>query len=178
MKAHYYEISTGNIVLIQDVHDPAAAEAAGYGDPAEYGVLFCDDKNTMEYINGYWVAKLSLEELRAIKLAEIKSDYEKERDVKNKGMFSHTVGEEIDCRKIDHENIMGIVRLYDATGIAPKFYKTKDNRKAPADGEVFRKVLNELSLHLLTMWGRKDELNEKVMAAETEEEINAIKWSW
>jgi len=178
MKAHYYEIASGDIVLIQDSHDPAAAAEAGYDDPTEHGVLFCDDSTGMEYVDGQWRAKMTLDELKAAKLAEIKEDYSTERSVRNKGIDSLTLGVKIDCREKDVLNIQSIVYVYDATGMAPSFYKAYDNSQVPATGEDFKAVLTELIAAQLAMWQHKNELSGQVLAATTAEQVKSIKWSW
>lgn len=178
MKAHYYKIASGNIVLIQDSHDPAAAEAAGCGDPTAYGVLFCDDPDAMEYVDGQWRHKMTLDQLKTAKLEEIKAEYEAERTTRNKGIDSITLGIKIDCREKDVLNIQSIVYVYDATGMAPTFYKAYDNSEVPATGDDFKNVLKELIAAQHGMWMHKNELSKQIAAATTPEQIKSIKWSW
>lgn len=178
MKAHYYEIASGKIILIQDSHDPAAAAEAGYYDPTQYGVLFCSDPDAMEYVDGQWRHKMTLDELKAANLAEIKEEYLTERSVRNKGIDSLTLGVKIDCREVDVLNIQNIVYVYGETGMAPSFYKTYDNSQVPATGEDFKAVLTELIAAQLAMWQHKNELSGQVAAATTAEQVKSIKWSW
>lgn len=178
MKAHYYSIASGEIVLIQDAHDPAAATEAGYDDPTKYGVLFCSDPDAMEYIDGQWRAKMTLDQLKTAKLEEIKAEYEVERTTRNKGIESITLGVKIDCREKDVLNIQSIVYVYDATGMAPTFYKAYDNSEVTATGEDFKAVLTELIAAQLAMWQHKNELSRQIAAATTPEQIKSIKWSW
>ena len=178
MKAHYYKIASGEIVLIQDSHDPAAAEAAGYGDPTKYGVLFCTDPEAMEYADGQWRHKMTLDQLKTAKLEEIKAEYEAERTTRNKGIDSVTLGVKIDCREVDVLNIQSIVYVYDAIGMAPTYYKAYDNSEVPATGDDFKDVLKELIAAQLAMWQHKNELSRQVAEATKPEQIKSIKWSW
>ena len=178
MKAHYYEIASGEIVLIQDAHDPAAAAEAGYDNPTEYGVLFCTDPAAMEYVDGQWRHKMTLDQLKTAKLEEIKAEYEAERTTRNKGIESPTLGVKIDCREKDVLNIQSIVYVYDATGVAPTFYKAYDNSEVAATGDDFKAVLAELIAAQLAMWQHKNELTRQVAETTKPDQVKSIKWSW
>lgn len=123
-----------------------------------------------------WV--LDTETLKKDKLREIKAEYEAERTTRNKGLDSAVLGVKIDCREKDVDNITALVYVYEKTGVAPNFYKTYDNKEVPADGETFQRVLIELIMEQNKSWSRKDELEKKINAATTPDEIKAIKWSW
>ena len=123
-----------------------------------------------------WVVDIDL--MKAAKLEEIKAEYEAERTTRNKGIDSVTLGAKIDCREKDVNNITAIVYVYEKTGVAPNFYKTYDNKEVPADGETFQRVLIELIMEQNKIWSHKDELENKINAATSVEQIKAIKWSW
>lgn len=123
-----------------------------------------------------WV--IDLDAMKAAKLAEIKAEYEAERTTRNKGIESITLGVKIDCREKDVLNIQSIVYVYDATGMAPTFYKAYDNSEVPATGDDFKNVLNELIAAQQGMWMHKNELSRQIAAATTPEQIKSIKWSW
>lgn len=178
MKAYHYNTQTGEVVLTQEAHDHTEAMLSGYGDPSEYGVLFCDDINEFEFKNGEWRYLVTVEQMKISKLAEIKAEYEAERTTRNKGIYSVTLDAKIDCREVDVLNIQSIVYVFEKTGTAPSFYKTYDNGTVPATGEAFQSVLTELMATQLAMWQHKDELSRAIELAETEEQINFIRWSW
>ena len=178
MNAYYYEMSSGEVVLAQSKHDPKEAEEKGFDDLSRYGVLFCKNIDTMEYVDGQWRHKMTLDDLKTAKLAEIKAEYEAERTTRNKGIDSVTLGVKIDCRQKDVENIQALVYVYDETGKAPSFYKAYDNSQVPATGEDFKNVLNELIAAQLAMWQHKNELSGQVAEATKPEQVKSIKWSW
>ena len=123
-----------------------------------------------------WV--VDIDSMKAAKLEEIKAEYEAERTTRNKGIDSVTLGVKIDCREKDVLNIQSIVYVYDATGMAPTFYKAYDNSEVPATGDDFKNVLNELIAAQQGMWIHKNELSKQIVAATTPEQIKSIKWSW
>ena len=89
-----------------------------------------------------------------------------------------TLGVKIDCRQKDVENIQALVYVYDATGMAPNFYKTYDNSEVTATGEDFKSVLTELIAAQLAMWQHKNELSRQVYEATKPEQVKSIKWNW
>lgn len=123
-----------------------------------------------------WV--VDIDSMKAAKLEEIKAEYEVERTTRNKGIESITLGVKIDCREKDVLNIQSIVYVYDATGMAPTFYKAYDNSEVTATGEDFKSVMTELIAAQLAMWQHKNELSRQVYEATKPEQVKSIKWSW
>ena len=120
----------------------------------EYGVFITNNLDLYEYDadRQVWIGKMTLNDRKYSKLEEIKAEYEAERTTRNKGIDSVTLGVKIDCREKDVLNIQSIVYVYDATGMAPTFYKAYDNSEVPATGDDFKNVLNELIAAQLAMW--------------------------
>ena len=123
-----------------------------------------------------WV--VDIETLKKYKLKEIKDEYEAERTTRNKGIDSAALGVRIDCREKDVDDITALVYVYEKTGVAPDFYKTYDNEKVAANGEIFKLVLVELIAEQNRIWSHKDSLESEIKAATTIEQIKSINWSW
>lgn len=179
MKAHYYEIASGKIVLIQDAHDPAAAEAAGYDDPTAYGVLFCSDPNIMEYHNGQWIHKRTLESSKDQKLNEISLLFNKETFEEGK-FQSLTLGIEIDCRrsltKNDKQNIDGLIDLMMESGMTEIEFVGVSTTKPKTTIAMLEKVKTEMSKFVYDQYQKKFALEKQIEQAKTIEEVEAIKW--
>ena len=155
------------------------AEAEEYS-AEEYGVFITENLDLYEYDadRQVWIGKMTLDDHKYSKLDEIKAEYEAERTTRNKGIDSVTLGVKIDCREKDVHNIQSIVYVYDATGMAPTFYKAYDNSEVPATGDDFKNVLNELIAAQQGMWVHKNELSKQIAEATTPEQIKSIKWIW
>jgi ATP-dependent DNA ligase len=179
MKAHYYKIASGEIVLVQDAHDPAAAEAAGYGDPSEYGVLFCSDQKTMEYHNGQWIHKRTLETSKEQKIDEISSSFNKETFEEGK-FLSTTLGIEIDCRrtltKNDKQNVDGLIDLMTESGMTEIEFVGVSATKPKTTIVMLEKVKTEMSKFVYDQYQKKFALEKQIEQAKTIEAVEAIKW--
>ncbi len=179
MKAHYYEIASGKIVLIQDAHDPAAAEAAGYGDPTEYGVLFCSDPDAMEYFNNQWIPKRTLSSSKEQKLSEISSSFNKETFEEGR-FLSPTLGIIIDCRrtatKNDKQNVDGLIDLMKESGMTEIEFVGVSATKPKTTIAMLEKVKTEMSKFVYDQYQKKFALEKQIEQAKTIEAVEAIKW--
>lgn len=99
------------------------------------------------------------------------------------GMYSHTLGTSVDCRKLpfqqqeDLANIRVLLEYMRKNNIEKTYYRDFFNNNIPNVTQVMLEgVIAEMEAYGIAQYMKKHQMDDAISAAQTIEEVNTIMW--